>query len=69
MALSGRGQRAVAAAIDGRDLVVGVDLFSSFDIGHDGAAMIEFNAAGVGIDDEGRIDQVAMLRSPASRRR
>ena len=43
MALSGRGQRAVAAAIDGGDLVVGVDLFSSFDVGDDGAAVIEFN--------------------------
>ena len=57
----GPGQRAVAAAIGGRDLVVGIDLFRGFDVGDDGASVIEFNAAGIGIDDERRIDQVAMI--------
>ena len=65
----GPRQRAVAAAIERRDLEVGVDLLRGFDVGHDGAAVVEFHAAGVGIDDEGRIDQVAMLAAPASRRR
>ncbi len=51
----------MAAGIDGGDLEVRVDLFGGFDVGDDGLAVFEFDAAGVGVDDEGRIDEVAMI--------
>ncbi len=57
----GPGERAVAATIDGGDLEIGVDLLCGFDGGDDGVAVIEFDAAGVRVDDEGRVDQVAMM--------
>ncbi len=65
----GPGQRAVAAAIGGRDLEIGVDLFGGLDIGDHGAAVVQLHAACVGIDDVGRIDQIAMVAAPANRPR
>jgi hypothetical protein len=51
----------VAATVDGGDLEVGVDLLGRFDVGDHGAAVLEFDAAGVGVDDVGRVDEVAVM--------
>ena len=69
MALSGRGRELWPPGLVAVTSIIGIDLLGGFDIGHHGAAVIEFHAAGIGIDDEGRIDQVAMILHQPLRRR
>ena len=57
----GTGERTVAAAIGGGKAEVGVDFFGGLDVGFHGLAVIEIDAAGVGVDDECGVDEVAVI--------
>ncbi len=69
MALSGRGRELCPPGFVAVTSIVGVNLLGRFDICHDRAAVVEFHAAGIGIDDEGRIDEIAVILDQPLRRR
>ncbi len=57
----GPGQRAVAASIGGGELIIAVKFLARFYVKGKRLAMFEVNASGVGIENKGCFDQVAVI--------
>ena len=57
----GHGERVVSAGIYCGELIVGVELLGSPHVEGDRLAMRQVHPAGIGVDDELRFDQVAMV--------